>query len=78
MQVDERVRVSVLLKQTLEELTASAEDHLVRQDLLAITADQGDIAEVRVLKQASDSFSRESVEICSFESQFHLIHTAGE
>ena len=56
MQVDERVGVSVLLQQTLEELTPSAENHLVRKDLLAITADQGDIAEVGVLKQASDSF----------------------
>ena len=46
-------------------------------DLLTITADQGDIAEVRVLKQASDSFSGKSVEICSFESQSHIIHTAG-
>ena len=67
--------VLVLLQQTLEELTSRAEDHLVRHDLLTITADQGDITEVRVLKQTSDSFSGESVEVGSFESQSHVVHT---
>ena len=75
LQVDEGVRVQpVLLQQTLEELTSRAEDHLVRLDLLTITADQGDITEVGVLKQASDSFSRKSVEVGSFQSQSHVVH----
>ena len=77
--IDEGVRmVLVLFQQTLEELTPRAEDHLVRLDLLPVTADQGDITEVRVLKQTSDSFSRESVEVGSFESQSHVVHTVAD
>ena len=75
VQVDEGVRVVLaLFQQTLEELTSRAEDHLVRLDLLTITADQGDITEVRVLEQTSDCISGESVEVGSFESQPHVFH----
>ena len=66
--------MSVLFQQTLEELTSSAEDHFVRQDLLAITADQGDITEVGILEQAPEGFSRKGVEVGSFESQPHVFH----
>ena len=74
MQVDQGVGVLVLLEQVVEEVAAGAEDHLVRHDLFAVATDQGDVTEVGVFEQASKGFSRESVEVGSFESQPQVIH----
>ena len=74
MQVDQGVGVLVLLQQLVEELAAGAEDGLVSQDLSTITTDQGDITEVGIFEQAPEGFSREGVEVGSFESQPHVFH----
>ena len=74
MQVDQGVGVLVLLQQVVEEVAAGAEDDLVRHDLFAVATDQGDVTEVGVFEQASQGFSRESVEIGSFESQSQVSH----
>ena len=74
VQVDQGVGVLVLLQQVVEEVAASAEDDLVRHDLFAVATNQGDITEVGVFEQASKGFSRESIEVGSFESQPQVIH----